>query len=298
MNNPKQLYILPFDHRATFSKGLFSYKEPLSKAQRNKVKSAKRMIWQAFVNVWSKSKNKEALGILVDEEFGSEIQRAAATLDVIRLLTVEKSGQNVFDFEYGTKFGQHILKFKPDYAKVLVRYNPADKEANKIQLKNLKKLNDFCAKKKIGFLFELLVPPTKAQLKTYRTEEKYDLQLRPILTRKAIYEIRKSQIEPDIWKLEAMYRKSDWQKLIATVKANNKKDAKIIVLGRAGSKALVSFWLKVASGFNDIIGFAVGRTIFFPPLQKYLKKELTKKQAIDLIAKNFQYFIDLWNKNL
>jgi len=297
MKIQKQLYILPFDHRATFSKGLFGYQEPLTKAQHNRVKAAKQMIWQAFVNVWSKSKNKEALGILVDEEFGSEIQKAAATLDAVRILTTEKSGQNVFDFEYGAKFGEHIVKFKPDYAKVLVRYNPADKEANKIQLKNLKKINDFCAKKNIGFLFELLVPATATQLKNYKTKEKYDLKLRPILTRKAIFEIRKAKIEPDIWKLEAMSSKSDWQKLIDVVKTQNKKDAKIIVLGRAGSKALVSFWLKTASGFEDIIGFAVGRTIFFPPLQKYLKKELSKAQAINLIAKNFQYFIELWRKN-
>ncbi len=297
MKNPKQLYILPFDHRATFSKGLFGFQEPLTKTQHKKVKEAKRMIWQAFVKVWSKSIHKEALGILVDEEFGSEIQKAAATLDAVRILTTEKSGQNVFDFEYGAKFGQHILKFKPDYAKVLVRYNPAEKEINKKQLKNLKKINDFCAQKKIDFLFELLVPATDSQLKNYKNKEKYDLKLRPILTRKAIYEIRKARIEPDIWKLEPMSSKSDWQKVINVVKTQNKKDAKIIVLGRAGSKALVSVWLKIASGFEDIIGFAVGRTIFFSPLQKYLKKELSKRETINLIAKNFEYFIGLWEKN-
>jgi myo-inositol catabolism protein IolC len=41
-------------------------------------------------------------------------------------IPVEKSGQNEFDFEYGDDFGAHIENFDPDYAKVLVRFNPED----------------------------------------------------------------------------------------------------------------------------------------------------------------------------
>jgi 5-dehydro-2-deoxygluconokinase len=287
----KQLYILPFDHRATFATGLFGFKEPLTKAQHNKVKEAKEMIWQAFKAVWSKGKSKEVLGILVDEEFGSEILRAAKKLGAVTILTTEKSGQQVFDFEYGTKFGAHILKFKPNYAKVLVRYNPINKKDNLVQLKRLKKINDFCKKRKIGFLFELLVPASPAQLKKYK--KNYDIKLRPVLTCQAIKEIRAFGIKPNIWKLEAMYKASDWQKIIRLIG----KEERIIVLGRAGSKELVSQWLKTAAKFKEIIGFAVGRTIFFPPLEKFIAKKNSKNIAIKQIAGNFQYFIDLWQKN-
>ncbi|MFA5188868.1 MAG: DUF2090 domain-containing protein [Patescibacteria group bacterium] len=288
MKDPKQLYILPFDHRATFATGLFGFKEPLTKAQHNKVKEAKEMIWQAFKAVWSKSKSKEALGVLVDEEFGTEILRSAKKFGAVTILTTEKSGQNVFDFEYGSTFGAHILKFKPDYAKVLVRYNPINKKDNQIQLKRLKVLNDFCKRKKIGFLFELLVPSEPAQLKKYK--KSYDLKARPALTCQAIKEIRAFGVKPDIWKLEAMYKDSDWQKIIKLIG----KDEKIIVLGRAGSKELVSQWLKTADKFKEIIGFAVGRTIFYGPLERWRDKKINKQKAIGLIAKNFMYFIELW----
>ncbi|MBN1325412.1 DUF2090 domain-containing protein [Candidatus Falkowbacteria bacterium] len=298
MKNPKQLYFLPFDHRATFIKNLLGFEGKFSAIQKNKVKEMKNLIWQGFLKVWAKRNDKKPLAVLADEEFGNKILRQAKVIGAVIAVTVEKSGQEVFDFEYGKQFGQHITKYKPDYAKILIRYNPANKKENAIQRKRLKIINNFCKEKNIGFLLELLVPATKTQLKNYRNKDRYDIKLRPILTRKAIYELRKAKIEPDIWKLEAMPVGIDWKKLIATIKAKNKKDAKIIVLGRAGSRSLVSYWLKVAAPFEDIIGFAVGRTIFFPPLQKFLKKELTKKQTVDLIAKNFEYFIDLWVKNI
>lgn len=284
-----QLYILPFDHRATFIRDLFGYEEPLSEKQISDVKNYKSIIWEAFVQVYKKQKDRKSLGILIDEQFGLKIIRKAKKLGAVLAVAAEKSGQKVFDFEYGQKFGQRILKINPDYAKVLVRYNPKNKKDNKMQFRKLKKINDFCQKKKIGFLFELLVPATE-KIKNY------DTKIRPLLTMKAIKEIRNFGIEPDIWKLEAMPKKSDWKNVIEAAKKGSKKDAKIIVLGRAGTKKQVKEWLKTASSFPEIIGFAIGRTIFFSPLQKYREGKISRKQAIGLIAKDFSYFTDYWKK--
>src|SRR3989338_260773 len=284
-----QLYILPFDHRATFIRDLFGYEEPLSEKQISDVKNYKSIIWEAFVQVYKKQKDRKSLGILIDEQFGLKIIRKAKKLGAVLAVADEKSGQKVFDFEYGQKFGQRILKINPDYAKVLVRYNPKNKKDNKMQFRKLKKINDFCQKKKIGFLFELLVPATE-KIKNY------DTKIRPLLTMKAIKEIRNFGIEPDIWKLEAMPKKSDWKNVIEAAKKGSKKDAKIIVLGRAGTKKQVKEWLKTASSFPEIIGFAIGRTIFFSPLQKYREGKISRKQAIGLIAKDFSYFTDYWKK--
>lgn len=302
MKNLKQLYILPFDHRASFFRDLFGWQEPLGSQQKAKVKEAKGIIFEAFKEVWGQwgcddkckcAVCREYLGILVDEEFGSEILRAARKLGAVTILTTEKSGQTVFDFEYGAKFGEHILKFKPDYAKVLVRYNPVNKKDNLVQLKRLKKISDFCRQKKIGFLFELLVPASPAEVKKFG--KNYDAKARPALSLKAIQEICRAGVCPDIWKLEAMPR-NYWPKIIKVIKARNPK-SKVVILGRAGSKAVVSSWLKTAAQFKDIIGFAVGRTIFYAPLEKWRDRKLTRKETIDLIAKNFEYFIQLWVKN-
>jgi hypothetical protein len=46
------------------------------------------------------------------------------SLGVPLAMPVEKSGQDEFDFEFGSDFGRHIEAFDPTFAKVLVRYNP------------------------------------------------------------------------------------------------------------------------------------------------------------------------------
>ena len=74
-------------------------------------------------------------------------------------MPVEKSGQNEFDFQYGDEFGAHIETFDPDFAKVLVRYNPdGDAEMNARQTERLKRLSDWLHEHDRKFLFELLVP--------------------------------------------------------------------------------------------------------------------------------------------
>ena len=76
-----------------------------------------------------------ATGVLVDEQFGSDIPERAREHGLKLAMPVEKSGQNDFDFEYGDDFPAHIEKFNPDFSKVLVRYNPdGDADMNKEQL--------------------------------------------------------------------------------------------------------------------------------------------------------------------
>ena len=86
-------------------------------------------------------------------------------------LSTEKSGSNEFEFEYGSAFAEHIEAFGPTFAKVLVRYNPEDDAAlNRRQTARLKQLSDYCRAADQRFMFELLVPATKAQLDRVQAE--------------------------------------------------------------------------------------------------------------------------------
>ena len=82
-------------------------------------------------------------------------------------MPVEKSGQNEFDFQYGEQFGDHIESFDPDFAKVLVRYNPdGDADMNARQTERLRRLADWLHDHDRKFLFELLVPAEDHQLES------------------------------------------------------------------------------------------------------------------------------------
>ena len=160
----KPLYVLPFDHRATFSKNMFGWKEPLSPEQTAEIAAVKQVIYDAFKAAVAGGVAKDRAGILVDEQFGAAILYDAHKQGFITSCPAEKSGQNEFDFEYGAEFGRHIEQFDPTFCKVLVRYNPeGDKEMNRRQAARLKQLSDFLHQSNRLYMFELLVPAEPAQ---------------------------------------------------------------------------------------------------------------------------------------
>ena len=98
-------------------------------------------------------------GVLVDEQFGSTVPEEARAQGLRLAMPAERSGQHMFDFQYGDEFGEHIESFDPDFTKVLVRYNPdGDAADNREQLTKLKRLSDWLRAHERKFLFELLVP--------------------------------------------------------------------------------------------------------------------------------------------
>ncbi|MFA5935274.1 MAG: DUF2090 domain-containing protein [Patescibacteria group bacterium] len=288
MTKQPQLLILPFDHRSSFSRDLLGYEGKLTPKQKNDVKALKRIVFDAFESVVNKDRSRGEFGILLDEEFGSELLRKAKKMGVQLCLTTEKSGQKEFQFEYGASFAKHINAFSPQYVKALVRYHPANVEANKHQLTRLKKLSDFCHRNGYQLLFELLVPPTEQDLAKVKTQAAYDKKLRAKYTEQAIQEIQK-KVDVDLWKVEG-FTKGEWKRIL---KITNPA-SRMIVLGRGGDRKQVETWLKDAAGFEQIIGFAVGRTIFYEPLKGFIAKKLSRTQAVEGIAKRFSSFVRLW----
>ena len=202
------LYILPFDHRGSFQKKMFGWDGNLSAEQTAEIAAAKRVIYDAFKDAIEAGVPREKAGILVDGQFGAAILRDAAAEGYQTACPAEKSGQDEFDFEYGDDFADEIEQFQPTFCKVLVRYNPeGDKDLNRRQAARLEKLSNYLHGGKSGsrFMFELLVPPEKAQLERARgNKQAYDLQLRPGLMVQAIQELQAAGVEPDVWKIEGL----------------------------------------------------------------------------------------------
>src|SRR5947207_11755757 len=159
-----KLYILAFDHRGSFQKKMFGIEGDPTPEQTETISDGKRLIFEGMLEAVDRGAEPGATGVLVDEQFGSDIPSRAREHGLKLSMPVEKSGQDEFDFQYGDDFGAHIEKFDPDFAKVLVRYNPdgPDTEMNQRQLGRLKRLADWLHANDRKFLFELLVPATDA----------------------------------------------------------------------------------------------------------------------------------------
>src|SRR3974390_2358474 len=162
----KPLYVLPFDHRGSFQKKMFGWDGDLSPQQTAEIAAAKRVIYDAFKLAVQAGVPKDKAGILVDEQFGAAILRDAAAQGYSTSSGCEKSGQEEFDFEYGEAFPEHIEAFHPTFCKVLVRYNPeGNRDLNARQSFRLRRLYDYLHEKSPNmYIFDLLVPPTAAQL--------------------------------------------------------------------------------------------------------------------------------------
>src|SRR5262249_12345562 len=290
----KPLYVLPFDHRATFSKNMFGWKEPLSPEQTAEIAAVKQVIYDAFKAAVAGGVPKDRAGILVDEQFGAAILHDASRQGFITACPAEKSGQAEFDFEYGPDFARHIDRFNPSFCKALVRYNPeGGRELNRRQAARLKQLSDYLHQGGRLYMFELLVPPEKAQLDRLKGDKKaYDLQLRPALMVQAIHELQDAGVEADVWKIEGLDRAEDCQNVVAAARRGGRDRVGCIVLGRGEDDKKVREWLTTASRVPGFTGFAVGRTVFWDPLVNYRASKITRDAAGAQIAANYRQWGD------
>lgn len=295
----RDLFIMPFDHRGSFQEKLFGIRGRRPNAQEtSEIASYKRIIYQGFEKAIAAGVPRDKAGILVDEQFGADILREAHLKGFMTACPAEKSGQDEFDFEYGQDFGTHIDKFKPTFVKVLVRYNPeGDANLNKRQLERLKRLSEYCHSHKNKFMFELLVPGTKDQLsKVGGDTAKYDRELRPTLMAAAMEQIQQFGVEPDVWKLEGIETKEDSTKVASQARAGGRSRVGVIVLGRGENAEKVQHWLKTAATVPGLIGFAVGRTIFWEPLKAVKDGKMSRAEAAQKVADNYKAFCDLWQE--
>ena len=291
----KPLYILPFDHRASFQTKMFGWKGTLTAGQTAEIAAAKQVIYDGFKTAVQDGVPEQKAGILTDEQFGSAILRDAAAHQYTRACCVEKSGQEEFHFEYGEDFARHIEAFRPTFSKVLVRYNAeGDRALNARQAARLKRLSDYLhGQSGPLFMFELLVPAEKSQLDRFHGDKKvYDVQLRPQLMVRAIEELQDDGVEPDVWKIEGLDRREDCEKVVAAAKRGGRDRVSCIILGRGEDDQKVHEWLTTAAAVPGFIGFAVGRTSFWDPLAAWRAKQITREQAVNDIVRRYRQFVD------
>jgi myo-inositol catabolism protein IolC len=293
------LYILPFDHRGSFQKRLFGWEGSLTPEQTGQIAAAKQVVYDGLKSAAADGVPKEKSGLLVDEQFGATILRDATSKGYRTACPAEKSGQDEFDFEYGEAFSKHIEAVNPTFCKVLVRYNPeGDRTLNQRQTARLRYLSDYLREKTPSrFMFELLVPATKAQLEKVNGEKQvYDLELRPHLMVRAIEQLQEMGVEPDVWKVEGLDLQDDCKRVVAAARSDGRDNVGCIILGRGEDDQKVRQWLTTAAGVQGFIGFAVGRTVFWDPLVAWREKKVTRMAAVADIARRYRNFVDIFDK--
>ncbi|HEY3960242.1 MAG TPA: DUF2090 domain-containing protein [Solirubrobacteraceae bacterium] len=294
----EKLYILAFDHRGSFQKKFFGIEGEPDAEQTAMIADAKHLIFEGIVRAVGAGADPTVTGVLVDEQFGSTVPTEAREHGLKLAMPAERSGQNMFDFQYGDEFGAHIESFNPDFTKVLVRYNPdGDDGENREQLGKLKRLSDWLHQHERKFLFELLVPAEPAQLESVGGDsDRYDAELRPELMRRAISAIQDAGIEVDIWKIEGVDERADCEMLVAQARSGGRDGVVCVVLGRGADDDKVDQWLGAAAPVDGFVGFAIGRSIWWDPLKSYIDGKIDRAAGAQKIAENYLRFVQVYER--
>jgi myo-inositol catabolism protein IolC len=293
-----KLYILAFDHRGSFQKKMFGIQGDPTPEETETIADSKRLIFEGMELAVQRGVDAAASGVLVDEQFGSDIPKRAKEEGLQLAMPVEKSGQDEFDFQYGADFGKHIAEFDVHYAKVLVRYNPdGDAAMNERQLGRLKELADWLHDNDRKFLFELLVPAEQAQLDSVDGDtDRYDAELRPALMKRAIQETQDYGVEVDIWKIEGVDAREDAEMLAEQTRTGEGREGVVcVLLGRGASDDKVDHWLRQAAPVEGFVGFAIGRSIWWDALKGFLAGDLDRAAAAEKIADNYLHFVKVYD---
>jgi myo-inositol catabolism protein IolC len=288
----KDLFILAFDHRGSIERDLLKLPGKPTPADQELIRSLKAVIFEGARIAWERTRTGE-VAVLVDEGYGSAVIARAREVGIPLAVSVEKSGQAVFDFEYGDAFAEHIDDVDPDYVKVLVRFNPADGEGVKAtQLARLKVLSDAVAGRRARFLLELLVPPVAGLNET--DPAAFAAQERPALVARSIAEFQAAGIEADIWKLEGLNTSRDCAVVVKQARAGGRESVACVVLGAGASAEAVDGWLRAAAPVDGFRGFAIGRSIWWTEIGDYTAGRLDAGSAAARIAENFDRFVTVY----
>ena len=292
----RRLYMLSFDHRGSFKQGLMGITGKPTQQERQRISTLKTLIYEGFKRAITDGAPRDCCAVLVDEEFAAEIARSARRERFTLAMPVERSGEDEFSFEFGEQFAAHVQAFDPDFAKVLVRYNPdGDRALNRRQAGRLARLSGWLRATDRKLLFELLVPATADQLeRVAHGQDAYDRDLRPELVVRTIAALQDAGVEPDIWKIEGLETRADCERAVAQARSGGRAGVDCVVLGRGANLARVAHWLTTAAPVAGYVGFAIGRTLWLDALTERLAGRLERDAAIEQIAANYRQMIDVY----
>lgn len=290
------LYLLAFDHRTSLLRGLLGTADDPSPDVAQQIADGKMAVFEGLAAAAGRLPGPGTAGFLVDDRFGAAVPAAVRAAGLTLVVAVERSGQRELVFEHGDAFGDALHRAGPDYAKVLVRYNPAgDREMNTRQRARLAVLQEWLAPERPRLMVELLVPAEPEQLAAVGGERaRYDAEVRPGLATAAIEELTQAGLRPAVWKIEGLDRQEDCVAVADVCRAAD-PSARCVILGRGADRAAVVGWLRAAAPVPAFSGFAIGRSIWWDVLVDHFHGRRDRDVLVSTVRDRFLDFAAAWH---
>ncbi len=286
-------FVLAIDHRNSLRKWYRAVtgRPPADTAA---LRAAKEVVLDGLLHAIGAGMPAKQAVLLADEEYGAAAMGRAREHGIVTAVAVERSGQPEFSFEYRDRFGEHIEGSGADIVKALVRYNvEGDKRRNGHSRERLAELARWLDGSGRPLMLELLVPPLADQLAGIGGDrERFDREMRPALTARAMRELLAVGLVPRYWKIEGQASTAACEELARA--AGRTARTRCLVLGRGEDAAAVRRWLTLAAPVDGFGGFAIGRTIWSGPLEAWLAGRADRQAAARLIGERYLSFAQLY----
>lgn len=269
-----ELEILAFDHRQQFQELASRYRRG-----DDAIREAKRLIargWQSVAN------DRGHVGAIVDEQFGAELLEQLTGSGHWMARPIEQAGKLPLEFVGGPNIGLTLQSWPREHVvKCLVRYRCTDApELRAIQDERLRSLFQACQSLGRELLLEVL--PTS-------TADSDAFEIAAVM--RHFYEIG---VYPDWWKIESPPSEADWKGLASVVAQYDPDCRGVVLLGKSAPLAELRDSLVRARMHPICKGFAVGRSIFYDPIEDWLAGRANDDECVRRIAENFRSLIDAW----
>jgi len=293
------LFILAFDHRASFLRSFFGVTSEPSEAERARASRAKDVIWAGLERALDGGDvDPLAVGVLVDATYARRVIDEARARGIRYAIPLEESGRDELALEISA-WRERLAELDPAWAKILVRYNPdGDEGMNERQRAVLAEVSEHCRTTGRPFMLEVLVPAERGQLGAVGDDpDRYDREIRPELMTRTIEEMQASGIEPAVWKLEGLDEPAACEAVASVARAEGRAHVSCVVLGRGADHGAVDRWVRTAAGVEGWTGFAIGRSIWWEPLRGYFdggESDAARDSAEAQIANTFTRYAQLF----
>ena len=226
---------------------------------------------------------RQGYGMLIDEKHGRDAMFEFARHPFSWLgRPVELPGSRPLRFEFGQDIGSQLTEWPVEHCiKCLCFYHPDDPAALKTeQQEKLRTL--FEAARKVGR--ELLVEIIAGK----------HGRLADDTIPRALEELYALGIKPDWWKLEPQTSAAAWRQIGEVIERNDPLCRGVVLLGlEAPEQELVQAFAAIAQA-PVVKGFAVGRTIFAEPAERWFAGSITDEEAIADMAGRFERLTAAW----
>ena len=81
---------------------------------------------------------------------------------------------------------------------------------------------------------------------------------------------------------------------VEQARSSGRNDVGLIILGRGEDEERVREWLSTGAKTEGVVGFAVGRTVFWQPLLDYKDGKTSRAEAVSRIAGTYQGLFELF----